>query len=184
MNNIFIISGPSGCGKGTIVEALLKKPELNLYWAKSYTTRPERESDKSEHKYIFVDQNKFDELKSEGEILESNFFNHNWYGTSKSEIDKAQAEGKTIIKDIDVNGAFAFRKLFNNVKLIFITASLENIKARLIGRGQNSEAEITDRLKIAKQEIALSKDYDFIVENPEGHPEKAVEEIEKIIKNA
>lgn len=179
---IFVISGPSGSGKGTIVEGLLKNPDLNLYWAKSYTTRPERESDKSEDHYLFVDEKKFKELEKAGEILESNFYNDNWYGSSKSEIEKLISEGKTVIKEVDVNGGEAYRKTFPEAKLIFITTSLNNIKARLIKRGQNTDEEIADRLATAKKEIAMSKDYDHIVENPEGHPEIAVEEIINIIK--
>lgn len=183
MNNIFIISGPSGCGKGTIIEQLLKRDDLNLYWAKSYTTRPERASDKSEHRYIFVTEEKFKELEKTGEILESNFFNNHWYGTSKSEMEKARTENKTIIKEIDVNGAFALQQMFE-AKLIFITTSLDNVRARLISRGQNTDEEIKDRLNIAKQEIELSKNYDYVIDNPQGHPEQAVQEIVQIIKNA
>lgn len=182
MSKIFVISGPSGCGKGTIIEGLLKNPDLNLYWAKSYTTRPERESDKSEQKYLFVDEEKFKKLEKRGEILESNFYNGDWYGTSKSEIDKTISAGQNIIKDIDVNGGMDFKKLYPDAVLIFLITSLDNIKSRLIKRGQNTDEEIADRLVIAKKEIAMSKDYDYVVENPEGHSEKAIEEIEKIIK--
>lgn len=180
MNKIFIISGPSGCGKGTIIEALMKE-NSDLAWPKNYTTRSERESDKTENHYIFVDEKKFNELKQTDEIFESNFYNDNWYGSSKSEIDNLIKSGKTVIKEVDVNGGEAYRKTFPDAVLIFITTSLENIKSRLIGRGQNTDAEIAERLEIAKQEIAMSKDYDYVVENPEGHPEKAVEEIKKII---
>lgn len=180
MNKIFIISGPSGCGKGTIIESLMKN-NPNLAWPKSYTTRPERESDRTENHYIFVDVAKFKELEKSGEIFESNFYNENWYGSSKSEIEKLIGDNKTVIKEVDVNGGEAYRKTFPNTVLIFITTSLDNIKARLIGRGQNTPEQIADRLAIAKQEIAMSKDYDYIVENPEGQPEKAIEEIERII---
>lgn len=181
MPKIFVISGPSGCGKGTIIETLMKN-NADLAWPKSYTTRLERESDKSENHYIFVDEIKFKELEKSGEIFESNLYNDNWYGSSKSEIDKIISDGKTVIKEVDVNGGEAYRKTFTNAVSIFITTSLDNIKVRLIGRGQNTDEEITERLNIAKEEIGKAKDYDYVVENPEGHPEKAVEEIEKIIK--
>lgn len=182
MNKIFIISGPSGCGKGTIIEALMKMPELNLVWAKSYTTRAERASDASEGHYIFVSEEKFKELEKCGEVLESNFYNDNWYGTAKSEFDQGLNKGN-VLKEIEPNGAFNLKKIYPDAVLIFITTSLENIKSRLIGRGQNTDKEIAERLEIAKNEIAQSKNYDFVVENPEGQPEKAIKEIEKIIQN-
>ena len=180
MHNIFIISGPSGCGKGTIVEGLISNSDLNLYWAKSYTTRPKRESDNTEQKYIFVTTDKFKVLENEGEILESNYYNGNWYGTSKSEIEN-NIESHNIIKDIDVNGGMAYRKIFPNAKLIFIESSIDDIKSRLVKRGQNTEVEISQRLDSAKKELEMAKDYDYIINNPEGYPEKAIQNIADII---
>jgi len=178
---IFIISGPSGVGKGTIIEALRKMPELSLFCAKSYTTRAERESDAEEQKYIFVDKNKFRDLEKMGEIIESNFYNNHWYGSSKSEIEKALKSGKNIVKDIDVNGGLHYKKKFSDSILIFIKSDLKDIKQRLRHRGQNSDKEIIERLKTAQKELEKEKEYHHSVINPEGHPEKAVAEIRDII---
>ena len=178
---VFIISGPSGVGKGTIVEAVIKKPSNNLYWAKSYTTRPERDSDKSEGHYIFIDEQKFKQLEKAGEILESNFFNGNWYGTSKSEIDTAISNGKNVLKEIEVNGAMNLKKLLPKAILIFIKAPIADIRKRLISRGQNTELEIEERLNTCKKELAFEKEYDYCITNPEGQPEKAIGEIDEII---
>lgn len=178
----FVISGPSGVGKGTIVEALLKNPTLNFYWAKSYTTRPPRQSDKAENHYFFVAEEKFKTLEKQGEIIESNFYNGNFYGSSKSEIDKAILQGKNILKEVEVNGGMNYKKLYPDAVLIFVKADLEDIKNRLISRGQNTTEEIEARLKTAEEELKYEKEYDFSVINPEGHPEKAIWEIEKIIK--
>lgn len=182
MNKIFVISGPSGCGKGTIVEGLLKNPKLNLYWAKSYTTRPPRESDKTENKYLFTTDKEFKFLEEKGEILESNFYNEHWYGASKSEIDNSLKRSQNVIKDMDVNGAMAFRQIFPNCVLIFIQSDLVDIEARLKHRGQNTDEEIQDRLATAIKEMKFMPQYDYVVKNPEGHPEKAIKEIEKIIR--
>jgi len=181
-NKIYIISGPSGIGKGTIEEALVKDKTLNLYWAKSYTTRAPRESDKTENKYIFTNKEKFKELEKSGEIFESNFYNDNWYGSSRLEIEKALENGQNVIKDVDVNGGKAYRQFFPDAVQIFIIASLENIKSRLVERGQNTPEEIEERLETAKKELEYQSNYDFVVENPEGHPEKAIEAVADIIK--
>ena len=179
---LFIISGPSGVGKGTIVEKVAKNSSNNLYWAKSYTTRPERESDKSEDHYIFIDENKFKDLEKTGEILESNFFNGNWYGSSKSEIDNAISNGKNVLKEIEVNGAMLFKEFFPQSILIFIKAPIEDIHARLIHRGQNTEDEIAERLNTCRKELEYEKEYDYCIINPQGYPEKAIEKVEKIIQ--
>ena len=179
---IFVISGPSGVGKGTIVEVLLKNSALNFYWAKSYTTRPPRESDQSENHYIFIDEEKFHELEKNGEIIESNFFCGSWYGSSKFEIDRALQNGKNILKEVEVNGGMNYKKLYPDTVLIFIKADLTEIKNRLIKRGQNNEEEIETRLATAQRELQYEKEYDYSIINPEGHPEKAIEEVGKIIK--
>ena len=181
---LFIISGPSGVGKGTIVEGILNNPTLNLYWAKSYTTRPERISDKMESHYHFCNLDKFKRLEKQGEILEKNYFNGHWYGSSKSEIDYALKAGRNVLKEIEVNGAMNIKNYYPNAVLIFIKANLDDIKNRLIKRKQNSPEQITERLEMAKKELEYENEYRFSVINPEGQPEKAIEEVEKIIKNA
>lgn len=179
---LFIISGPSGVGKGTIIEDVAKNPSNNLYWAKSYTTRLERESDKSEDHYIFIDEKKFKNLEKTGEILESNYYNNSWYGSSKSEIDNALGDGKNVLKEIEVNGAMHFKEFFPKAILIFIKAAIEDVHSRLIHRGQNTKEEINERLNTCKKELTFEKEYDYCIINPEGHPKKAIKEVEKIIK--
>ncbi len=182
MSKIFIISGPSGCGKGTIIDKLLQNQELNLYWAKSYTTRPIRESDRKENKYLFTTVKEFKEIERRGEILESNLYNGNWYGTSRMEIQNALKKGVNVIKDIDVHGAMAYTKMFQNLVLIFIKSDLVDIETRLQNRQQNSEEEIQNRLAEAIKEMEFAKHYDYVVENKQNHLDEAITEISNIIK--
>ena len=184
MSKIFVISGPAGVGQGTIIKELLKEPELNLQWVKGYTSRAPRETDLKENKYNFVTKEEFKHLTKTGEIFEWTFYNNHYYGSSRSAIEKIINENKNAIRDVDpIEGGKLYRKFFPHAKQIFITADLGSIRQRLINRGQNTSEEIEARLKIAEEEMKHAKYYDYVVENTEGHPEKAVAEIEKIIKN-
>lgn len=181
MPKIFVISGPSGVGKGTVVDGLIKKPELNLSWVTTYTTRPPRQSHATENHYIHVSVEEFKKLESDGEIFESNLFNDNWYGSSKKLINQVLAQGKNVIVELDVNGGLAYKKAFPEAISIFITAPLEEIKKRLESRGQNTEQEIEHRFENAKKELEIAKQYDYAVENRQGNPQQAIDEVTKII---
>lgn len=179
---IYIISGPSGAGKDTIIDMILKNKKLNVAKAKSYTTRePRNESDKD--RYIFIDEETFKKFEKSGEIIESNFYNDNWYGSSKSEIDKSINRGINIVNDIDVNGGVFYKKFYPEATLIFIKTSLEDIKSRLHARGENTPGEIEARIETAKKEMKFENYYDFSVINPNGHPEIAVDGVTNIISN-
>lgn len=181
MPKIFVISGPSGVGKGTIVRALVKKPELNLVWGTTYTTRPTRPSDSIENHYAHVSQEQFKNLEQNGEIFESNFFNGCWYGSSKKLLDEQINWGKNVIVELDVNGGLNYKKTFPESVLIFVTAPLDQIKQRLETRGQNTTTEIEGRLETAKNELAIANQYDYVVKNPQGKPQQAIDKISEII---
>ena len=180
---LYIISGPSGSGKDTIIEMLLQDESLNLFKAKSYSTRAKRNGTDDQDKYLFVDEPTFKAHEDSGEIIESNFYNGNWYGSSKSEIEKVIKGNKNAIKDVDVNGALYYKKQYPEAVLVFVKTNLDDLKKRLENRGDTTPEQIDDRLQTAKKELALEKEYDYSIINPEGHPEKAAEEIKRIIQN-
>ena len=182
---IFIISGPSAVGQGTVIGELLLKKDLDLEWGKAYTTRAKRESDKKENKYYFVDDAGFNRLADEGEIFEHTNYGGYQYGSSLKAVEMALNDGKNIIRDIDYVGAEAFINKFSKEKviLIFLYADIDTIKKRLTGRGQNTAKEIEVRLEIAQKMLDSMNKYDYMVENVEGKPEIAIEKIAEIIKS-
>lgn len=182
MARIFVISGPAGVGKGTIVKGLMERPELKLVWAKSYTTRVPRPSDRYEDHYFFVSVEQFKQLQAEGEIFEANYYNSAWYGSSKKAIEEALGSGKNVVKEVEVNGGRAYREHYPDSVLIFIKAALEQIERQLMARHQNTREEILDRLATARSELEAAEWYDHVVENVPGHPEQAIERVSGIIK--
>jgi len=179
-----VISGPAGVGKGTIVKGLMEHPELNLVWAKSYTTRVPRPSDRYEDHYFFVGTEKFKELQAEGEIFEANYYNNAWYGSSKQAIEQALQAGKNVVKEVEVNGGKAYREHYPDSVLIFCKAPLEQIERQLVERKQNTREEILERLNTARNELEAASWYDQVVDNPSGHPEQAIEQVAAIIKQS
>ncbi len=182
MPTIFVISGPSGVGKGTIVKGILDHPELHLVWAKSYTTRAPRPSDRVENHYFFVNVEQFKKLQAEGEIFEAVYANGGWYGSSKKEIEQALSAGNNVVKEVEVNGGKNYRAIYPDAVLIFITAPLAQIEHQLVSRKQNTHHEVLERLATAKTELEAASGYDYVVQNQPGHPEKAIEEVVNIIK--
>jgi guanylate kinase len=178
---IFVLSGPSGIGKDTIAQALLQDSQLNLKKIPTFTTRKPRPKEKNHLQYHFVSKEKFQKLLASGEILEYNYYHHHYYGTPKTALERTLKSGQNALLCLDINGGLSLKKIYPDAVLIFLTTGLKNIKKRLEERGANSPQEIKERLKIAVNELKVAPQYDFIVENPQGHPEKAKEKIVKII---
>jgi len=177
--SVFIISGPSGSGKDTILRRLLKKdPEIRF--SISSTTRAMREEDKKEKKYDFISVDEFEKMIANNELLEYNRYVNNYYGTPKKPVMQAVDEGKDIIIEVDVNGAAAIREKMPEALSVFIMPpSLEELERRLCGRGTDSKEVIAERLETALEEIARAPEYDYIVIN--GDIDTAVDDIISII---
>lgn len=177
-----VISGPSGAGKGTICEALMKNKNIDLEYSISMTTRNKRDYEKEGVHYYFTDKNSFERKIRNNEFVEYAIYNNEYYGTLKSEVLDKINNGKYIISEIEVQGAKKIKKDFPNSLLLYILPpSIEELRNRLIKRGTESKEEIERRLKISIIENKYSYYYDYVIVN--NKLEVAVKEIEKIIKN-
>ncbi len=162
---VFIISGPSGSGKDTLMKKVFEKaPEI--LFSISSITRPMRVGEVEGEKYNFVSRERFEEMIANDELLEHNVFVGNYYGTPKAPVLKAVESGKDMLIEVDVNGAYQiFEKIPDAVSIFIMPPSLEVLKNRLTGRGTDSQEVIDKRLFEALREIASAKDYDYIVVN-------------------
>ena len=162
---VYIISGPSGSGKDTLLGVLFKKcPELEF--SISSITRDMREGEKEGEKYNFISRECFEKMIAEDELLEYNVYVGNYYGTPKTPVLEAVNSGKDIFIEVDVNGAAKIReKLPEAVSIFIMPPSFEELKKRLSGRGTESEEVIEKRMNSALSEIKRAEEYDYIVVN-------------------
>lgn len=173
-----ILSGPSGVGKGTICNVLLN--ELNAWYSVSMTTRSIREGEVDGVNYYFISKDEFKKRIEDGQLLEYNIYNDNYYGTPKDKVLEKLNEGIDVILEIDVNGARNIKKIFSDALLIYIAPpSIEVLRERLIGRKTESMDVIENRLKIAKDELMQIDFYDYVVVNDKL--DDAINEVKNII---
>ncbi len=179
-NKVFIISGPGGVGKATIIKGVLESKKYNLVRGMNVTTRQPRPSDKQDPHFSFVNRQKFKQMLKRGEILEHNYLDDEYYGTNGPSLED-QLKKYNVLIEVDVNGAARIKKAIAGVVLIFITADFKNIEKRIRGRGEDSDRHIRYRLELAKKEMSRADEYDYVVNNPEGHPEVAINKVLLII---
>lgn len=179
MTKLFVISGSSGVGKGTVIKEFLNKhPEFRL--SISCTTRGKREGEVHGVNYFFLSPNEFKECISNNEFLEWAEFSGNHYGTKKAFVNDCLNNGENLILEIDTKGALNVKKIMPEAELIFIAPpSVEELEARLRGRHTETEEAIQKRLASIKLEIENSKQFDYKVIN--DTVENAVKELEKIM---
>ena len=174
-----VVSGPSGVGKGTICDVLIK--ELDAWYSVSMTTREMREGEEEGKNYYFVTKEEFERKIKEDNFIEYNIYNNNYYGTPKDKILEKIDAGIDVFLEIDVNGARNIKKQFPNSLLIYIAPpSIEELRKRLENRGTETEEKIQNRLKIAEEELKQTDMYDYVVINDDL--EKAIDEVRQIIK--
>ena len=175
----FIISGPSGVGKSTVLKSLIEKRK-NLYFSVSATTRDARLGEVDGVHYHFLDVDTFRDWIAKDEFLEYAEFVGNFYGTPKKYVYAAMEEGKDVILDIEVQGAIqVFSKMPEVVRIFIAPPSWEELERRLTDRGTDSEDKIQKRLLRAKVEFQTAHTYDYFVIN--DSVENAVRELDAIM---
>lgn len=179
MGKLYVISGSSGVGKGTIIKEFLKKhPEFKL--SVSSTTRAPREGEVHGVNYFFISKEEFTERAENGDFLEWAEFSGNMYGTSKDYVQKTLSEGHNLILEIDTKGALNVKSILPESVLIFILPpSMEELEARLRGRKTESEEAIQKRLESTKLEIENSKKFDHKIVN--DNLDKALADLESVV---
>ncbi len=176
---LFVVSSPSGGGKGTIIEHVLEKVE-NLSYSVSYTTRAPRSKEIAGREYFFVSRDTFEEMIAAGEFLEWACVHGNFYGTAKSQVLEQTAAGSDIILEVDVQGAALVRQLLmDSVSVFILPPSYEVLKQRLIARGTDSPEELAVRLRRAPEELRDYSNFDYVIINDEV--EKAARQLASII---
>lgn len=177
---LFVISGPSGTGKGTICNGVLADME-GMELSISMTTRSPRPGEKEGKDYFFVTEEKFQEIKAKKGFLESAGVYEHSYGTPKKMVMEKLDSGKDVILEIDTQGALMVKESHPEGILIFILPpSLKVLKERITKRGTDSEEVISKRMKEAVKEISVADRYDYIVVNDELSV--AVDTVKSIIK--
>ena len=175
----FIISGPSGVGKSTVLRTLFEGRD-DLYFSVSATTRAPRPTETPDVDYRFIEAETFHQWIGEGEFLEYAEYVGNFYGTPKRYVDEAMEAGKDVILDIEVQGAAQVHELRPEVVRIFVAPpSWEELERRLKARGTDSPEKIQERLLRAKVELESADSYDYFVIN--DTVESAVKELRAIM---
>ena len=176
---VLIVSGPSGSGKSTLVQNLHGLPDLTF--SVSSTTRPQRLTESPGKCYDFITEAEFKRRVDAGGFLEyAQVFGRHWYGTPQQQVDEAREAGLDLVLEIDVQGARQVKqKLPEAIAVFIVPPSRQDLERRLRSRGQDSDEAITRRLERARQEIARSAEYDFVIVNDDL--QRASDELRAIV---
>ena len=178
---LFVVSAPSGCGKGTILAEVFKEKEV--YYSVSCTTRKARDGEVDGVHYNFIDDKKFEEMIKNNEFLEYAGFVGNYYGTPKAKVEEMLDKGIDVILEIETQGAFQVKEAMPDSVLLFILPpSVKEIERRLNKRGTESQDVIAKRVSQAKGEIEKAYKYDYVIMN--DALEDAVQDFNTVFESA
>lgn len=181
MAKVFVITGPSGVGKGTLIRALRDRvPELAL--STSATTRAPRPGETDGVDYFFLDRDEFNRRADAGEFVEHAVYSGNRYGTLRSELDRHLSAGESVVLEIEVQGARQVRAAMPEAVLLFIAPpEPAELRQRLERRGADSEEAITERLRTAELELDAQEEFQQVIVNDDL--EQAIDELERVVRS-
>jgi guanylate kinase len=179
---VFVITGPSGVGKGTLIRGLLERvPGLEL--SVSATTRKPRPGERDGVDYHFLSPEEFERRVNAGEFLEHATYSGNRYGTLRSEIERRVQAGAPVVLEIEVQGARQVRSAMPESVAVFIAPpSREALRARLIGRGTDTPEQVDERMRTAERELEAQPEFAHVVVN--DRLERATDELAAIVRDA
>lgn len=176
---LFVVSSPSGGGKGTIIRHVLEVVP-NLSYSVSFTTRAPRPGEVNGREYFFTSRDVFQEMVAAGEFLESACVHGNFYGTAKRQVAEETAAGIDIVLEVDVQGAASVRQLpLDTVSIFILPPSYRVLRERLIARGTDTAEELEVRLRNAPEELRQYSSFDYVIINDEV--ERAAGQLASII---
>jgi len=180
VGKVFVITGPSGVGKGTLIERLLERvPELEL--SISATTRDPRPGEVDDREYHFLSPEDFRRRLEAGDFLEHASYSGNYYGTLREEVERRLAAGRSVVLEIEVQGARQVRDAMPEAVQIFIAPPDEAVlRERLEGRGTDSPEAIEQRLRTAEVELGARSEFPHVVVNDEV--QRAASELENLVR--
>lgn len=176
---LLVLSGPSGSGKGTVSEALMKNND-DIIFSTSFTTRTPRPGEVNGENYFFATREEFEEMVEKDELLEHAFVHTNYYGTPKKFVFDEIEKGEIVLLEIDVQGALQIKEKYKEAVFIFlIPPTMDELRSRLVKRDTETEDEIETRYRNAFRELDFVGEYDYFVIN--DVIDNAVKDIETII---
>ena len=180
MGHVFVITGPSGVGKGTLIRGLLERvPGFEL--SVSATTRAPRPGERDGVDYHFLSEEEFDRRVAAGDFVEHACYSGHKYGTLRSELERRMAEAAGVVLEIEVQGARQIRAAMPEAVQVFIAPpSVEALRARLVGRGTDAPEDVEARLATALEELEAEREFEYVAVN--DRLEQATEELAEIVR--
>jgi guanylate kinase len=176
---LFVVSSPSGGGKGTLIQRMLKNVP-NLSYSVSFTTRTPRNGEVDGREYFFVDRERFEQMVAAGDFLEWAHVHGKLYGTSRSQVAREISEGRDIVLEVDVQGAASIRTLMpDSVSIFILPPSPEVLRQRLLDRGTDTAAELDLRLRNAPSELKDYSAFQYLIINDDA--DRAAEQLSAIV---